>query len=72
MEVKEQNFKRVAEGRTNKIIAMIRLLGNLSNRSFYEFTDEQVKTIFDAIQNELNTQRKVFEDQKKSKHRFQL
>ena len=34
MNNKKENFKRVAEKRTNKIIEMIQLLGNLANSSF--------------------------------------
>ena len=46
MDNKKDNFKRIAENRTNKIIDMISLLGNLSNRSFYEYTDDQINSIF--------------------------
>ena len=57
MENKKQNFKKIAENRTNKIIDMISLLGNLSNTSYYEYTDEQINAIFDAIQEELDNHR---------------
>ena len=53
MNNKKENFKRVAEKRTNKIIEMIQLLGNLANSSFYEYTDEQIEHIFSSIQEEL-------------------
>ncbi len=58
MEEKEQNigneskndkFCRIAEYRTNKIIDMLRLLGNCSNRSTYDYTEDQVEQIFKAI-----------------------
>ena len=39
-ESKENRFRRLAEARVNKIIAMIRLLGNLSSRSIYAYTLE--------------------------------
>ena len=42
-EEKRERFKRVAENRTNRIIESIRLLGNCSNRSNYEYTEEDVK-----------------------------
>ncbi len=60
MDNKKDNFKRIAENRTNKIIDMISLLGNLSNRSFYEYTDDQINSIFDAIQSELDKTRAKF------------
>ena len=73
MENKKANFKRIAENRTNKIINMISLLGNLSNSSFYEYTDSQIETIFDAIQNELDKQKSKFTKNKKGeKKKFEL
>lgn len=47
------NFKRLAETRTNRAIKNIRLLGNLSNRSNYSYTDEQVKRIASALRDEV-------------------
>ena len=73
MENKKQNFKKIAENRTNKIIDMISLLGNLSNTSYYEYTDEQINAIFDAIQEELDRQREKFKPRKDGKKkRFEL
>jgi hypothetical protein len=74
MENKKQNFKRIAENRTNKIIDMIALLGNLSNSSFYEYTDDQINSIFNAIQTELDKQKAKFNPKKKlkGKNRFEL
>ena len=50
MESKREKFKRLAENRTNKIIKMIELLSNCSNTSNYEYTNEDVKVIFNAIE----------------------
>ena len=41
-ETKRERFVRLAEARTNKILDMIKLLGNCSSRSNYEYTDEDV------------------------------
>lgn len=60
MNKKGENFKRLAENRTNKIINMLHLLGNLSNTSNYEYTDEQVRLMFDTLEKELDIQRKKF------------
>ena len=46
-ESKYNKFIRVAEARTNKIIDMIRLLGNCSNTAVYEYTDGDIKKIFE-------------------------
>lgn len=52
-ESKEDRFHRLAEARVNKIIPMIRLLGNLSNTAIYAYTRDQVDQIFTALQLEL-------------------
>ena len=65
---KQENFKRIATNRVNKIIDLISKLQNLSNSSFYEYTDEQINQIFSAIQAELDKQKKEFQkDTKKGK-----
>ncbi|NCD06976.1 MAG: hypothetical protein EOL97_12730 [Spirochaetia bacterium] len=69
---RKQNFIRIAEARTNKIINYIELLGNLSNQSYYEYNDKQIETIFDAIQNELDKQRSKFKKGNDKKIKFRL
>ena len=69
---KRENFKRLAESRTNKIIDMLNLLGNLSNTSYYEYDMKEVNTIFNAIKNELDIQRKRFDEKKSRKKKFRL
>lgn len=51
-ETKRERFVRLAEARTNKILDMLKLLGNCSSRSNYEYTDEDVRKIFTAIERE--------------------
>lgn len=71
--IKEENFKRLAEARTNKIIDMIYLLGNLSNKSNYSYTKEQVDIIFDSISKSLEeTRTKFTEDSAKKVKKFRL
>lgn len=73
MESKRERFVRLAEARTNKIIKMIDLLGNLSNRSSYDYKDEDVKQIYDRIQDELNVSRERFGyNMRKKAHEFSL
>jgi len=52
-ESKRDRFVRVAEARTAKIISMIRLLGNCSNKAVYEYQAKDLKKIFKAIDNAL-------------------
>lgn len=73
MENKKENFRRIAEKRTNKIIESISKLQNLTNTSFYEYSNEQIDSIFNAIQNELDRQKELFEkDKNKERKRFEL
>ena len=72
-ETKSERFHRLAEARVNKIIAMMRLLGNLCKTGFYEYNRDQVEQIFTALQLELikNKMRFLQPDRQKRK-RFSL
>lgn len=70
---KAENFVRLAEARTNKIIDMVLLLGNLSNKTNYSYTDEQAKAIFDSIQQALDeTKQKFLEEPTQKRKKFRL
>ena len=68
---KAERFKRVAEGRTNKIIDQIRLLGNCANRSNYEYSEEDVRKIFSAIELELKETKAKYQSKDRNK-KFEL
>ena len=71
--IKQENFKRIANNRVNKIVDLISKLHNLSNTSFYEYTDDQINEIFNLIQNELDKQKELFDkDKKKGQKRVEL
>lgn len=73
MNTKQENFKRIADNRTHKIIELISKLHNLSNSSFYEYSDEQIDEMFNAIQKELDKQKNIFvTERKKSKKQVEL
>lgn len=69
MKSKRDNFKRLAEARTEKVLAMIDLIGNLSNKSFYEYTDEEVEKIFKAINKSVEENKNKFKKNKDNKKR---
>ena len=69
---KEENFKRLAEKRTNKIIDMLRLLGNLSNTSNYSYSEKQIEAIFSALEQELKEQKSRFAVKQETKKIFRL
>lgn len=60
-ESKKEKFVRIAEARTNKIIDMIRLLGNCSNTSTYDYSKDDVNKIFRAIESELKIAKAKFD-----------
>ena len=46
---KRAKFRAIAEGRTNKAIDAIARIGNLSNRSLYEWEDAELKKVLKAL-----------------------
>ena len=62
MDRKRDNFVRLAEQRVNRALKAIQLIGNLSNRSAYLSTDEDVKKIFRSLQKELDQAKARFGD----------
>ncbi len=72
-ETKRERFVRLAEARTNKILDMLKLLGNCSSKSNYEYSDEDVKKIFSAIEREVKITKEKFNGTKSQKEgRFTL
>lgn len=51
---KRAKFVELATNRVNRAIKDLRLIGNLSNRSAYEYSDEDVKKISRSLQRELD------------------
>lgn len=72
MEKKREKFKRLAESRTNKVIDMLGLIGNLSNQSNYEYTAKDVNKIFSSIEKALDVQRERFNSNLSKRRRFKL
>lgn len=72
-ETKREKFVRLAENRTNKILDMIQLLGNLSSPGTYEYTQQDVDKIFGAIENATKEARKRYNKlEVKNSSRFTL
>jgi DNA-directed RNA polymerase alpha subunit len=71
-EKRRLRFKKVAEKRTNEIVNKIKILGNTSNRSTYDYKKEEINKIFDYIHKSLDKQKNYFTFSKKSKNEFKL
>lgn len=69
-ETKSERFRRVAEARVNKIIRMLRLLGNCAATSVYAYDDSAVEQIFSALQIELDKARVRYAEGSRSKSAF--
>lgn len=75
MENKRENFKRISENRVSKILTLLSQLTNLSNSSFYEYNDEDIERIFEAINNEAQRSKELLlrsNDKKRKNKRFEL
>ena len=49
-ESRHEKFKRLATHRTNAVLEKLRLLGNLSSKTNYEYSEEETSKIFSAIE----------------------
>jgi len=59
-ETRHERFKRIATKRTNDILEKIRILGNCSNKSSYEYTEEEINKIFNEIEKQLKLTKAKF------------
>lgn len=71
-QLKRERFVKIAENRTNKIIDMIKLLGNCSNKNNYSYGEDDVKQIFSAIDQELKITKTKFQEAQNNKKEFKL
>ena len=53
-ETKAEKFTRMATSRFVKAVKMIRLISNLANRGNYDYTDDQVRSMFNRLRDELD------------------
>lgn len=59
-ETKADKSRRLAEARMNKLIQCFEQLKKLSNRSSYEFTQEQINAMCDVIDEQCNVTKHLF------------
>ena len=52
---KRTKFVELAEARVNKTLKDLQLIGNLSNRSAYEFEEADIRKMFSVLQKALDT-----------------
>ena len=49
-EQKRERFRRLGTQRTNTVLQRLKVLGNCSNRSAYDYTEEEINKIFSEIE----------------------
>ena len=61
-----EKFVSLGEKRVTKAIKDLRLIGNLSNKSNYSYTEKDVKKIISALENEVRNLKRRFTTDKES------
>ena len=69
-ETPEGRFKRIAIVRTNAVLDRIRILGNLSNRQMYSYSEEDINKIFSAINERMREVKSKFRFSKEEKFKL--
>ena len=71
MRDKQTKFKELAERIVNNAIKQLELIGNLSNKNNYSYSEEDCQKIFRAIDNEVKeVKRRFVEADNRSNKRF--
>jgi len=70
METKKDKFIRLATKRTQDALNKLRLIGNLSNKNNYDYSDADKNKIFTAIDKQVRKMKSKFES--KGKEQFKL
>ena len=58
--LRRERFENVAARRTQKILDLLDILGNCSNKSNYEYTDEDVRKMFSSIKDKMKNTEAAF------------
>lgn len=70
MKDKKNKFIDLAKSRTNKAIKAINLIGNLSNKSHYSYSPQQINQVFSAIEKEIKLVKRKFLSTKKNEKTY--
>ncbi len=71
-EEKHDRFRRLASQRTNNVLKSIKILGNCSNKSSYNYTEEEVNKIFSEIERQLKETKSIFKISSNARKEFKL
>ena len=69
---KKEKFIELAETRVPKALKQIGMVGNLSDKTKFEYTDKQVKQIIDTLKESLDRMKARFENGEAQEESFKL
>ena len=69
---KRENFKKIAERRTNEILDKINSFRNFTNTSFYSYTDEEIDKILKYINGAIKQSIEPLKERNKNKKKWKL
>lgn len=70
--IKRERFIRIAESRVNKILHNLDNLNKCSNKSNYDYSEEEVRKIFREIERKVKETKLLFQDREGRQKRFKL
>ena len=72
--IRRERFESVAARRTQKILDLLDILGNCSNKSNYEYSDEDVRKMFAVIKDKTKNIEAIFGNKisKDEKNKFKF
>ena len=70
-ETPDARFKRLATLRVNNVLQKLDVLGNCANRSYYEYTEEEIDKIFNTIDKKIRDTKSLFRPTEKTQ-KFKL
>jgi len=57
---KREKFVKLANSRVTATLDKMRLIGNLADKRYYEYSEKDIKKMFDALSKELNLVKSKF------------
>jgi len=72
MSKKNDKFKHLAENRVRKVIKLLKLIGNLANKSHYDYTSQDAKKITATLNAEIRNIQAKFASKNSDDDDFKL
>ncbi len=72
--LRRERFEMVAARRTQKLLDLLDILGNCANKNNYEYTDEDIRKMFSAIESKIKNTKALFGNaiSKEEKNKFKF